>query len=153
MKVQEKIEQLSDHDVDKCLHGILKGFVGRNPDYARIVSSSTASEDVLRSVTEQVGKAIPSFDQAETSLMKRQILVALASDPATAPWVEAWVTGDRPTLLEPVTTAIILASIVMALSANFAVDLERKNGKTALKVHVDKKPTAKAILEKFFKIF
>ena len=153
MNLQKQIEQLSDHEVDKCLQGVLKGFLGRNPEFARIVISSTASEDALRSVTEQVGKSIHNFDPAENPLVKRQVLVALAGDPATAPWVEAWIAGDRPTLLEPVTTAIIMASIVMALSANFAVDLEKKDGKTALKVHVDKKPTAKAILEKFFKIF
>jgi hypothetical protein len=147
----ERFERLSNKEVDQCLQVVLKGFIARHSEYGRIVSAPEEAVAAMDAVVQQLGISKPS-SKVETASTRRQVLALLAQDPATAPWVDAWIEGHRPTLLEPITTAIVLASLVMVLSANFAVDVETKNGKTSLKVHIDKKPTANAILKKFFNL-
>ena len=153
MILREKVESLTNQEVDQCLQAVLKGFVARHSEYGRIVSSPEETGAAMDAIVQALGISKPSSKVEETTSAKRHALALLAEDPATAPWVEAWIGGRRPTLLEPITTAIVLASLVMVLSANFAVDVEKKDGKTSLKLHIDKKPTANAILKRFFNLF
>jgi hypothetical protein len=156
MNAQDRIGQLSDREVEACLQGVLKGFVTRSPEYASVIRSSDEISALLRSIAGQVGDLSHTFpDDAAVKdpRILKLTLGELASDSVTGPWVTAWLDGNRPTLLEPITTAIVLASIVMLLSTHAKVEFEKRNGKTSIKVHVEKKPTAKAILARFFKLF
>jgi hypothetical protein len=155
MTLQDRIDKLSEREVEACLQGVLKGFITRSPQYAGIISSDDDLSALLHSFAGQLNEipqTFPDVSTAKDSIL-RPILREVASDPETGPWVEAWLKGSRPTLLEPVSTAIALASIVMLLSTHARVDFEKRDGKTEIKVHVEKKPTAKAILERFFKLF
>ncbi len=83
----------------------------------------------------------------------RAVLLEMAGDPSLRLRLEAAIEGYRPKLIEPVTTSLALAGIVMLLSTHVKVDYENKNGKKSLAVHVEKKPTATSILSKFFGFF
>jgi len=78
----------------------------------------------------------------------RAILQEAANDPALAPRIEAWLTGSRKLLFEPITTTLILAGIVVVLSTSVKIEYENKDGKKHLKVSVDKKATPASLIKK-----
>jgi hypothetical protein len=51
-------------------------------------------------------------------------------------------------LIDPITTTLILAGVVAALSTHIKIQYENKGGKKHLKITVEKKPTAKSIIAK-----
>jgi hypothetical protein len=154
MELRERVDKLSEREVEACLQGVLKGFVDRNPEYGKLVGSSTELGNLAATVADQLGEPLDrNAATAKDSQSIRRSLQQLAADAETGPWVEAWLDGNRPTLLEPITTALVLGSLVMILSTHLKVDVETKDGKTHVKVQIEKKPTATTILRKFFKLF
>lgn len=156
MSLPARVDNLSEREVEACLQGVLKGFIARKPEYTGLFRSPDEVYSLLHSIADQLGDVPNNFGDdaaAKDPRAMKLTLRELASDSMAGPWVEAWLDSNRPTLLEPVTTAVVLASIVMVLSVHIKLDVESKNGKTSVKVHVEKKPTAKTILMKFLGLF
>jgi hypothetical protein len=156
MPIQSRIDGLDDRQVQACLQGILKGFVARNPIYSSVIVSSDQMLPLLRIVCDQFAGLSGSLDivaGAKDPNQMKLILNELALDTTTGPWVRAWLDSNRATLLEPVTTAIALASIIMLLSTHIKLDVTSTNEKVKVSIHVEKKPSAEAIIKKFFGLF
>ncbi len=67
--------------------------------------------------------------------------------------VEAAFKEDRKVLVEPVTTALVLAGIVILLQTRGELKVKQKDGHVDVELHVEKKSTADSIVKKFFSLF
>ncbi len=155
MEVYQELALLTDAEAEMCLNGLLKGLTVTEPEYAALIARPQEMENVVAQVAEQVGTSVPAapFPPAERSKAVRAILVQVAQDPELGKRLEAWLQTARPKLIEPVTTALVLAGIILVLSTHVKVEYEDKDGKKHVKVTVEKKPTSNKILDKFFGIF
>lgn len=154
--LQQKIAGLTDEEVEQCLNGLLNGLMVRNPEYERLLTSPQDMTEVVQVAAEGVGVApeqiIEAGSQNQHESM-RLILIELAGTEEFGPKIEAWIDNERNTLLEPVTTALVLGGIIFALSSSIHFEYENVNGKKKLKVSFSKKPTSESLLKKFFGLF
>ncbi|MGB8644419.1 MAG: hypothetical protein WCF84_04230 [Anaerolineae bacterium] len=155
MELYPQLALLTDAEAEMCLNGLLKGLTVVEPEYAALVARPEEMESLLAQVAEQAGRpalTVPVSPHPDPKAV-RTILVQAAQDPELSPKLEAWLQTARPKLIEPVTTALVLAGIVLLLSTHVKVEYEDKGGKKHLKVMLEKKPTANKILDKFFGLF
>lgn len=156
MDLETKLSQLTDKEANDALQALVKNLTILKPEYAALVASEAGMQSVAREAATAVGAALdgiaePSKDRQPAIV--RQLLATAAGDPALRPSLENYLGGKRETLLEPVTTALVLAGIVLVLSTHVKVEAKKKNGKTEWKVNIEKKPTSNPILKKFFALF
>jgi len=152
----QKLALLTDAEAEQCLNGVLKGLMVAQPEYADLLSAPDQMAQVVQAAAADAGQAalqIGEVTSPERPKAIRAILAELAEDPALNPRLEAWLNTARPTLLDPVTSALVLAGIIMVLSTHIRVEYEDKGGKKHLRVKVEKKPTADKIMTKFFGFF
>lgn len=156
MNIYQTLALLTDADAELCLNGLMKGLVAEQPNYAELLASPKDMATVIQTVASESGKKFSTIGEVtpqERPKAIRLILATIAEDPALSPRLEAWFKTARSTLLEPVTSALVLAGIITALSTHVIIDYEVQNGKKKLKVKIEKKPTASRILGKFFAFF
>jgi hypothetical protein len=84
---------------------------------------------------------------ANDPLLVRQILQLMASDKSFGEQLEGCL-GRRKTLIEPVTTALVMAGLIILLSTHVKISYENKNGEKNLKVSVDKPSAPKELIKK-----
>lgn len=151
-----KIALLTDAEAEDCIHGLLKGLTIENREYARLLQSPSDMEEVIKAAAVSAGVSSPevkAIDQPAGVKVVRETLLELADDENFGPRVEAWIDGARPSLLEPVTTAVVLAGIILALSADVDVGYKNVDGKKSFWFNLKKKPTSDGLLKKFFGLF
>lgn len=151
-----KIALLTDAEAEDCINGLLKGLTIQNRDYARLLQSPSDMEEVIKAAAERAGVSsadVKAVDQPVGVKVVRETLLELADDRNFAPQLEAWIDGARPSLLEPVTSALMLAGIILVLSANVDVGYKNVDGKKSFWFNIKKKPTSDSLLKKFFGLF
>lgn len=149
MDVYQGLALLTDAEAEQCLNRVVNGVVVQRPELQELLRSP----EEMAAVT---GRALPSVEDAalpDRPKALRAVLAQMAEDYTLRPRLEGALQAARPTRLEPVTTALVLAGIVFVLSVDINVQYEDEEGKRKLKVSVQKKPTADSILEKFFPFF
>lgn len=156
MDLYQELALLTDAEAELCLNGVLKGLVATQPDLAEAMAEPKEMAKAVQMTAGELGKPLAAVSESKLKQRPkalRVVLVQIAEDPTLRPRLEAWLTTARPKLLEPVTSALVLAGIIMILSTHVSVEYEVKNGKKNLRVKIEKKPTAAKILEKFFPFF
>jgi len=156
MPLYQRLALLTDAEAELCLNGILKGLAAMNQKYAELLASPEDMAIVIQTAASHIGQQVTNIGEVtpqERPKAIRIILAEVAEDPVLSPRLEAWLNTVRPKLLEPVTSALILAGITFLLSTHIDIEYENQNGKKKLKVKVEKKPTAEKILRKFFSFF
>lgn len=147
-----EIALLDDAQAELCLNGILKGLSDADPNTKQLIQlphemtavlSSCAAEFQLR--TKVIGEPTPRNRPGAVRL----ILVELASAPDSVQRVNGWFKASRPVLLEPVTSALVLAGIIAVLSTRFKASY--KGGK--LELELEKKAATEQLLKKLFTFF
>jgi hypothetical protein len=149
MELHEEIAKLSDIEVERCLNVLVKQMADANPDLQDILISPTLAAEAIESVGAQTGAG--SLSEAavqDRPGAMRAILQEVANDPALAPRLEAWLSGPRALLFDPITTTLILAGVVVALSTHVKIEYENKGGKKHFKIKVEKKASSKSIIKK-----
>lgn len=154
--IYKALALLSDHEVETCLNGVLKGFVSTRPLYEELLASTSEMEKAIKEAaallkleTGEVREVLPE----ERPKRIREILVTIAEAPDLQDRLEAWLRSARPTRLEPITGALVLAGVIFLLSTHVAFEYETVNNTRRLKIKVVKKPIAPEILKKFFSFF
>ncbi len=169
-QLHEAIDKLSDSEAERCLQTLVQGFAVRK-GYEDLVTS----EAELKSVIDQYSIAAyrkkevakepeppppPPIDPAKVAdpanrpAGVRAVLHAMADDDELRPKLDSWFTSGRPTLVEPITTALVLAGIVFVLSVDIKLKVKKdKDGKVEWEVNLEKEPTKESLLEKFFGLF
>jgi hypothetical protein len=156
MDLYQRLTQLTDAEAELCLNGVLKGLVEMQPIYADLLASPQEMATIIRTVAsgnEQAHSMVGEPTPQDRPKAIRVILTEIAEDPTLSPRLEAWLNTARPKLLDPVTSALVLAGIILLLSTHVNIEYEDQNGKKKFKVKVEKKPTDNKILEKFFNFF
>jgi len=141
------LASLTDGDAERTLNIVLKGVTIRQPELAGALGdaeglSAIFADDRLSKLSgEQNARAI------------RAVLVQMLDSADLAPRVVAAMKSGRNSLIEPITTALVLAGIVLLLQTEGSVEVASEGGKTSFKVKVEKKATSDTILGKFFSLF
>jgi hypothetical protein len=152
-----KLALLTDSEAELCLNGLLKGLTIREPTYSSVLLVPNEMLTIIREFASaaevEAPREIIETTPENRSQAVRMLLAEIADDNDLAPRLENWIDGARPKLLEPVTVALVLAGIVLVLSTHINIEYDRKDGKSDLKVKIEKKPTDKSILGKFFNLF
>jgi hypothetical protein len=150
----EELALLTDAEAHNVLNRLIEGYAARNP----IIP--VADEDALAAILIKIGEAAgetvtPRKDNElpDAAAAERSLLVELARNPTLRGYVVGAVESSRKVLIEPITTALVVAGIIFVLETQFDVKVSRKAGKTEYEVHVGKKPTDKSIIKKFFNFF
>jgi hypothetical protein len=145
----EIIANLTDDQATKCLNCMLKDFAEREGDLAQVITSdapaaiTTIASRVLDDAdAERLGSIRPDDPR-----MVKLILRLMAGDKRFAERLDGCL-ARRDTLIEPITTAIVMAGLVILLSTHVKISYENKQGKKHLKVFFEKTSTPKEILKK-----
>jgi hypothetical protein len=147
-----KIALLTDAEVKSCLNGILKGLAVSRQNLEALFASTNGMVDLLRQVGAEVDLADPGWEKIaahDDAKLLRMVLVEMSERPELAPRVSAWLESSRPKLLEPVTTALVLAGIIALLQTEVEIARGEKNGKKYFTWKLHKKPTTAKLLQLF----
>lgn len=142
------LARLTDAEVEQCLNGLLKGVSARQPVFGSLIQSPRDLRATALELTSGVALDSSLVDVllGNDSKVIRGLLVEMAGKPEFSVSIVQWSATVRPTLIEPVTTMLVAAGIVMLLSTHIKVEYDR--GKKQLRVKVEKKPTSDGILRK-----
>jgi hypothetical protein len=77
----------------------------------------------------------------------------MSRNPKLHSFVEGALANNRQVLVEPITTALVMAGIIFALNIEFTIKVSRKDRKTEYDVHIGKVGTDKSIIIKLFSLF
>lgn len=155
-QLYRKLALLTDNEAELCLNNLLNGLTIRHPEYLSLLTSPAKMAEALNSTP--AGEANTSVRIDEPSPQERPaairlILSEIAEDEELGPKLEAVIDNQRNTLLEPVTTAVVLAGIIMALSTSVEIEYGNEDGKRKFKLKIVKPTTTEKLLGKFFRIF
>jgi hypothetical protein len=152
MDMYRRLALLPDRDAKLVLNRIIGGLVPAEP----LLERPGDLKSVISEVAEQTQVSIkPDIDDAveNQSAAIRLLLTELADGTETQNRLTAALDMDREVLVEPVTTALIMAGIVVLLQTHIKIRVKKVNGKTSVEFDLEKKPTADAIIKKFFGFF
>jgi hypothetical protein len=111
--ISEKIALLTDAEVHKVLNRVIEGYAARNPNFP--VSDVGALSNILTQVSAKEGETVSPREDARMSDLaaaERTILLELSKDPSQLQFVEGAIKADRAVLVEPITTALVIAGIL-----------------------------------------
>lgn len=148
MNLIVRLALATDEDIDRALKVMMKGLTIERKEIDDLVSDEKAFR-------KEMARALPASVKLETSAKGREvqllraIAVDLAGNRALAARLDKALSQGKK-LIEPVTTLLVLAGIVMVLSTNIEFEHSNKGGKRSTKIVLRKKSTSDAILKKFF---
>ncbi len=155
MSLQDDVKALSDDDALACLNGVLKGLAAQSPELEGLFAQPAEMDRAIREIPQAAGQ--PSLlglkvDPQQRAEAARQVLAVMA-DGDLAPRVRAYLDGARPKMLEPVSTALIVAGVVALLSTQFEGEVKQEDGQTSWHFKFKKDPTSESILKQILGIF
>jgi hypothetical protein len=156
MDLKFELASLSDTEATQCLNRVLSGVKESRLDIP--ITSSDDLATILRSVAAAVGvkQVMPKVDAnlQESARAVRIILLELLGDPELEARLEAALAADRRVLVDPITSALVMAGIVLVLSTRFNIKYKRgKVGRSEFEVSVTKKPSSEILIKKFLELF
>jgi hypothetical protein len=148
--LREQLALLTDNEAELCLNGLLKNLSIIDPPYEQLLGSSEDMEALIQAASEHRGVPLDRLDKSGPTRAKaiRRILVETTRDPDLAARLNAWLNTARPTLLEPVTSALVLAGVVLLLSTSISVEYSRDSSKSKLRIKVEKPGAPTKVIEK-----
>jgi hypothetical protein len=149
MTIAETIAKLTDDQAANCLQCILKGYAEREQQLTEVITTDApkAMAAIAVELLDDAGRKQLAGVNANDPLLVRQILQLMASDKSFGEQLEGGL-GRRKTLIEPVTTALVMAGLIILLSTHVKISYENKNGEKNLKVSVDKPSAPKELIKK-----
>ena len=135
---------------------ILSAFKETNPELP--ITSSEELGNILKAAAPLItgDQLAPMADSGLRDAAKavRFVLLEFHSDPELKPRLQAALSVDRAVLVEPITTALVMAGIVVVLQTRFKLKFKRdKNGKSEVEVSFEKPPSSEGIIKKILALF
>jgi len=153
MNLYQRLAFLTDEESEQTLNGVLKVFIDGQEYGSELIKEEGSLRKALLEMQRDAGlppKDPDHLDSKNRCRLLRAVLVEMADDPTFSPYLQNWLENARPSLLEPITTAIVLTGLTLVLSTKFDVTYEDNAGKKHLKLRISKKPTATGILTKLW---
>jgi hypothetical protein len=151
-----ELASFTDSEAQQCLNRILSGFQATNPDLPITSSSELAS--ILKTAAPQITGDV--FTPANDSNIRnraravRLLLLEFLSDEQLNVRLQAALTFTRPELIEPITTALVMAGIVIVLQTKFKLKYRRdKDKKSEIDVSFEKEPSSESLVKKILALF
>lgn len=154
-ELYRQLAMLTDVQAERCLQGVLEAFAARSPELRKFlgteqaVAESMAQAGRLAGLGDKVPRQLSEGAVKDRPAAIRMLLVEIAGDERRRDDLAAWLRGNRPTLFDPITAALVLAGIVFVLKLDISVEVE--DGKVS--GHVKKAPTDSGLLARFFGLF
>jgi hypothetical protein len=162
MDLFREVALLTDNEAKACLNGVLNGLAIQKPEYRRLFANPEELQTLLNEAYSTVGSKISAgldhlnasnHDTEQQFKAIRLVLVEGASVHDIAQRLEAYLMTRRTTLLDPVTSSLVLAGIVLLLSTHITFKYTNADGKRDVKFQIDKPSINAEILKKFFSLF
>jgi hypothetical protein len=157
MDLKNGIKGLSDVNAADVLQRLVKSLVTNDPQLLELIQSEAAMRDLARDAAQRLldtsidVDAVPSTSDPK---LVKDMLLAFADDPVLSVKLQNVIAARRDVLFDPITSAIVLAGIVLVLSTHVEIEVGKdKQGKKHWKVKIEKKATPPSILKKFFGLF
>ena len=154
------LSTLTDAEVERCLNHVLSGYAAiKGYDFKKLLAQQDDMIEVVQQVSAdpEVAVAVPPGDvPARSRAAAARVLLAemaASDDPDLKAQVAGWLESDRKTLLEPITTALVLAGLVTFLSTKIEVGYDKDGKKKKIHVKVEKPSASKEILKKIASFF
>ena len=155
--LEQAIAALSESDLESVLNRLVAADAAkRGYDQKKLVADSAALTRAVQIVADDVNISLPHVREItgeHRAEALRALLQAMAQTPELEGSVAAVLGEQRPTLFEPVTSALGPSGIILVLSLDVDVQYKMKDGKRDLAVSVKKRPTAAKLLQKIAKFF
>src|SRR5690348_6871867 len=129
--IYKKLALLTDPQSYHVLNRIIAGYAARNPDFP--VDDANALAQILSKIARETGEPVsPRTDDElrDRAVAVRALLVQLAESPRQSLFVAGAIEYSREVLVEPITTALVVAGIILLLDTEFDVKVSRSAGKT-----------------------
>jgi|EndMetStandDraft_5_1072996.scaffolds.fasta_scaffold32366_2 hypothetical protein len=153
--VHNKIASLTDSEVHDVLNRVVTGFAVRDRHHIPVNDTK-----VLTSILNQISDAAdtpitPRVDRdlRDLAAIERELLNEMMHDEKLRPYVEGAIKADRSVLLDPITTALVMAGIVFVLGTKINIEITKKDGKAEYSVKLERTETSENIIAKFFALF
>jgi len=142
MNRTEKINSLTPVETENCLNCLLKSFAEEDELFRDVVASEDSS--TLRSIAlEIVGEGYSqrlSRVSARDPHVIQTLLMTMADDPNMSERLDGCL-EQRRKLIEPITTALVMAGLVLLLKSRISLKYEIKDGKKHFIFSFDKQPS------------
>ena len=153
---QTQLASLTDYEARSCLDRIISGMNVSNPELQ--LTSPNDLGDILKNIAVSHGNLpfTPRRDAelSDTPKAVRLVLIEFLEDPNLRARLEAALRLDRPTLIDPITGALVMAGIIVVLTTRFNLKYKRgKEGKPEIEVSVSRDASSEGIIKKFFGLF
>jgi hypothetical protein len=153
---QTQLASLTDHEARQCLDRIVSAMNATNPDLQ--LTSPNELGDILKDIAVSHGNLpfTPRRDAelSDTPKAVRLVLLEFLEDPNLRARLEAALRSDRPTLIDPITGALVMAGIIVVLTTRFNLKYKRgKEGKPEIEASVGRDASSEGIIKKFFGLF
>ena len=148
---------LTDGQVDRCLNHVISAYAAtKGYDFKKFIAQPDQMIEAVKSVAAEV--SVPLAGAGDVTAQNRPeaarvLLVEMAGIPELQSQIASWLQSDRKTLLEPITTALILAGLVTILSTEVDLEYKQENDKRKIGVKVKKPSAPKEILRKTASFF
>jgi len=155
MNLIEKIQGLTEDEAENCLNCLLKNYAEQSKEFREIVGSPDDPSTLKPLVSQVVGEAYserlnstsPNDPEAVQAL-----LMAMAQDPELSERLEGCI-EQRKKLIEPITTALVMAGLILVLKSRIKFKYEIKDGKKHFMISYDKQPSDEKTIRKVLGVF
>jgi hypothetical protein len=151
--IHEKLALLTDAEASDVLNRVVDGYAEKNSDIP--LRDPEAVAGIVAKISEAAETPVAFLEDAalaNQAAAKRKLLVELARDPDLRKRVQGAIDSNRRVLLDPVTTALVMAGVVLLLQTKVKIKIAKKSGKHEYSVEVSKDPTSKGIIGKIFSL-
>ncbi len=151
------LAQLSDQEVELTLNQVVAAYAAeRGYEAKQLFADESSMAEAIQQVGAEVGVTlggVREVDKLRRAAALRRVLGEMSAVAELRPAVESALTNRRKTLLEPVTSALVLSGLIIVLSLDVDIDYRKKGGKSSIAIRVKKRPTAEKLLKKIAAFF
>jgi len=144
---------LTDIEAKQCLNRVLSSIKETCPEVP--ITSPDGLARILKAAATQMNhqRLSPKTDSNLQNPAKavRLVLLAFREEPELNVRLEAALSADRQLLVEPITTALVMAGIVLVLQTRFKMTIKKdQKNKSEFEITFEKKPSSEGIIKKIF---
>jgi hypothetical protein len=153
MEILAELASLTDTEATQCLNRVLSGLKAKDID---MTVNPDDLNGILNAVAVKAGRPLtPKIDQKLPNREKavRVVLLGFLGDPKLSKLVKGALTSSREVLLDPITTALVMAGIVVVLKTQIKIAISNKRGKWQVDGRFVTNPSSEGLIKKFFNLF
>jgi hypothetical protein len=151
--VYAELAKLTDAEAGRCLGYVVVRLASEGArEYATEEAAANEALGIAAAQLSVATDALPSIAEKRKYEAIRLILVEMVSLPDSKAHIRSWLGSDRGNTRGPISSALILAGIVLVLSFEGEFRCKKQNGKWTCEGWVRKSAAPRKILEKISRL-